>query len=107
MAVLRKAGAVSSVIKKTPVRSLSISSTRSPSQIEEMGDTNFGTLDATKDGYVVSYDSVTDKFILVTADQLLTTAAEDSDIDNTFIDAVESELDLGAVAVSSVDGGTF
>jgi hypothetical protein len=107
MDVVRKAGAVSSVIKKTPVRSLSISSTRSPSQIEEMGDTNFGTLDATKDGYVVSYDSTTDKFILVTADQLLTTAAEDSDIDNTFIDAVESELDLGAVAVSSVDGGTF
>jgi len=107
MAVLRKAGAVSSVIKKTPVRSLSISSTRSPSQMEEMGDTDFGTLDATKDGYVISYDSATDKFVLITADQLLTTAASDSNIDDAFIDAVESELDLGAVAVSTVDGGTF
>ena len=75
--------------------------------MEEMGDTDFGTLDSTKDGLVVSYDSTTDKFVLITADQLLTTAAEDSNIDNTFIDAVESELDLGAVAVSTVDGGTF
>ena len=99
MAVLRKAGAVSSVIKKTPVRSLSISSTRSPSQMEEMGDTDFGTLDATKDGLVVSYDS--------TADQLLSTAAEDSDIDDTFINVVESELDLGNIAVAAVDGGSF
>jgi hypothetical protein len=107
MAVLRKAKSVSSVIRKTAVKVLPISSIRNPSQIEEMGDTNFGTLDATKDGYVISYDSATDKFVLITADQLLTTAAEDSDIDNTFIDAVESELDLGAVAVSTVDGGTF
>lgn len=107
MAVLRKAKSVSSVIRKTAVKVLPISSIRNPSQIEEMGDTNFGTLDATKDGYVISYDSATDKFVLITADQLLTTAAEDSNIDDAFIDAVESELDLGAVAVSTVDGGTF
>jgi hypothetical protein len=107
MAVLRKAKSVSSVIRKTAVKVLPISSIRNPSQIEEMGDTNFGTLDATKDGYVISYDSATDKFVLITADQLLTTAASDSNIDDAFIDAVESELDLGAVAVSTVDGGTF
>lgn len=107
MAVLRKAKSVSSVIKKTPVRSLSISSTRSPSQLEEMGDTDFGVLDSTKDGLVVSYDSVTDKFILITADQLLSNAIEDSDLDNTFIDVVESELDLGVVASVSLDGGSF
>lgn len=107
MAVLKKAKSVSSVIRKTAAKVLPISSIRNPSQIEEMGDTDFGTLDATKDGYVVSYDSTKDKFVLITADQLLTTASEDSNIDDAFIDAVESELDLGAVAVSTVDGGTF
>lgn len=59
-----------------------------------MGDTNFGTLDATKDGLIVSYDNVTNKFVLITADELLTTSAEDSNIDDTFVTALEGELDL-------------
>jgi hypothetical protein len=107
MAVVKKARATSSVIKKTQAKSASVISTRSPSQMEEMGDTDFGTLDATKDGYIVSYDSTTDKFVLITADQLLTTAAEDSDIDDSFITALEGEINLGDVQLSTLDGGTF
>jgi len=107
MAVVKKARATSSVIKKTQAKSASVISTRSPSQMEEMGDTDFGTLDATKDGYIVSYDSTTDKFVLITADQLLTTAAEDSDIDDSFITALEGEVNLGDVQLNTLDGGTF
>lgn len=107
MAVVKKARATSSVIKKTQAKSASVISTRSPSQMEEMGDTDFGTLDATKDGYIVSYDSTTDKFVLITADQLLTTAAEDSDIDDSFIAALEGEINLGDVQLNTLDGGTF
>ena len=107
MAVVKKARATSSVIKKTQAKSASVISTRSPSQMEEMGDTDFGTLDATKDGYIVSYDSTTDKFVLITADQLLTTAAEDSDIDDSFITTLEGELNLGDVQLTTLDGGTF
>lgn len=107
MAVVKKAQAVSAVVKKTAAKAVSVTSTRSPSQMEEMGDTDFGTLDATKDGYIVSYDSTTDKFVLITADQLLTTAAEDSDIDDSFITALEGEINLGDVQLSTLDGGTF
>ena len=107
MAVVKKARAAASVIKKTQAKSASVLSTRSPSQMEEMGDTDFGTLDATKDGYIVSYDSATDKFVLITADQLLTTAAEDSNIDDSFITALEGEINLGDVQLSTLDGGTF
>lgn len=107
MAVVRKEVSSPSVIKKASNKALSVSSTRSPSQMEEMGDVNFGDLDANKNGYIVSYDSATDKFVLITADQLLTTAAEDTNIDDTFINVVENELDLGNVAISSLDGGSF
>lgn len=107
MAVVRKEVSSPSVIKKASSKALSVSSTRSPSQMEEMGDVNFGDLDANKNGYIVSYDSATDKFVLITADQLLTTAAEDTNIDDTFINVVENELDLGNVAISSIDGGSF
>lgn len=107
MAVVRKEVSSPSVIKKASNKALSVSSTRSPSQMEEMGDVNFGDLDANKNGYIVSYDSATDKFVLITADQLLTTAAEDTNIDDTFINVVENELDLGNVAISSIDGGSF
>lgn len=107
MAVVKKARATSSVIKKTQAKSASVISTRSPSQMEEMGDTDFGTLDSTKDGYAVCYNSVTDKFVLVTADELLATAAEDSDIDDSFITALEGEINLGDVQLNTLDGGTF
>lgn len=107
MTVVKKEASSPSVIKKSAKKAISVSSIRNPSQMEEMGDVNFGELDANKDGYIVSYDSATDKFILITADELLTTAAEDANIDDTFINVVESELDLGNVAVSSIDGGAF
>lgn len=107
MTVVKKEAPSSSIIKKVAKKALSVSSTRNPSQMEEMGDVDFGDLDANKDGYIVSYDSVTDKFVLITADQLLAIAAEDTNIDETFIDAIESELDLGSVAVSTIDGGVF
>lgn len=107
MAVVRKAQSSATVAKKRTATKLTVSSTRSPSQIEEMGDTDFGTLDSTKNGYVVSYDSATDKFVLITADQLLTTAAEDGDLNDAFINILESEINLGDVQLSTVDGGVF
>jgi len=107
MTVAQKAQSSSNVIKKTPARSVSITSTRSPSQIEEMGDTDFGSLGADKDGYIVSYDSTTDKFILISPDQVLTASSEDADLPDEFISQLETELDLGTIQLDSLDGGSF
>jgi len=107
MAVVKKAQSISNVVAKKAVITRAVQSARQPSIIQEMGDTAFGTLDSTKDGLLVSYDSTTDKFVLVTADQVLSTSAEDDDLPDDFITQLEQELDLGAVQIDKLDGGTF
>ena len=84
-----------------------VTSTRQPSQLEELGDTNFGTLDSSKDGMIVSYDADTDKFILITADNVLEDSAADQDLPDVFIDQVEAEVDLGTIALDDLDGGVW
>ena len=107
MAVVKKAQSSSRVAAKKATRTVSVTSARQPSQLEEMGDTAFGTLDASKDGLVVSYDGTTDKFILVTPDSILNTSAEDGDVSDEFVTQLESELNLGDIQVESLDGGGF
>ena len=106
MPVVISSGSRTSVIQKKAAK-VTVQSVREPSSLQDMGDIDFGTLDSTKDGYAVCYNSVTDKFVLVTADELLATAAEDSDIDDSFITALEGEINLGDVQLNSLDGGTF
>ena len=78
-----------------------------PDDIEGLGDTDFGTLDQSKDGMVVSYDAATDKFVLITADDVLSESARDEDIPDDFIDQVEDEIDLGDVQIGELDAGGF
>lgn len=106
MPVVRASSTISSITQKARIKP-SVQSVREPSVIQEMGDTDFGTLDSDKDGYVVSYDSATDKFILISADELLGVAVEDSDLSDAFITQIEQEIDLGQVATTSIDGGSF
>lgn len=96
-----------SIIRKKATTTRKVASTRQATRVEELTDTNFGTLDETKDGLVVAYDSTTDKFILVSADTVLTTTTDDGNISDTFITQLESQLDLGAVSLGDVDGGSF
>jgi len=72
-----------------------------------MGDQNFGTLDASKDGLIVTYDSSTDKFVLISPDEALDTSASDSDISDSFVEQLEEELDFGQIQAGDVDGGAF
>jgi len=107
MAVVRRTVQPRATVrKKAPVKP-SVLSTRQPSRLEEMGDANFGVLDATKDGSIVTFDINTNKFILTTPDQVLATSAEDGDISDTFVSQLESELDLGSIAIENIDGGGF
>ena len=107
MAVVRKTSNRSIVRKSSTTDTATVRTTRSPHSIEELGDTNFGTLDESKDGMVVSYDAATDKFILITADGVLSESAADGDIPDDFIDQVEAEVDLGTIALDDLDGGSF
>lgn len=107
MAVVKKIQSVSKVIQKKQPEKPPVRSVRQPSQIEDMGDTAFGTLDESKDGLLVSYDSTTDKFILITPDQILSTSSEDGDLSDAFISELETELDLGTIQIDNLDGGSF
>ena len=82
-------------------------SQRSANTLEELGDTDFGNLDESKDGMMVAYDSANDKFILITADNVLEESASDDDIPDEFIDQVEAEVDLGTIALDDLDGGVW
>jgi hypothetical protein len=106
MTVVRKAQSISNIAKKKETKS-KVQSVREPSIISDMGDTSFGTLDASKDGLIVAYDAETDKFILKTPDQLLSKSADDSILPDDFVSTLEGELNLGQIQVESLDGGSF
>ena len=107
MTNIRKASStVKRVVKKSTAGS-SVRSTRQPSTIEEMGDTSISSLGPAQDGFLLSYNASIDKFELVDADTVVTRSIEDDDLPQDFIDVVESQLDLGEVAVGDIDGGAF
>ena len=107
MTVVRKTQSISNIARKKKVKVSTVESIRQPSSIQDMGDTAFGQLDVTKDNLLVSYDSGSDKFILMSADELLSVSVEDNDIPDDFITQLEQELDLGETVVAFFDGGTF
>lgn len=107
MAVVRSTSGASSVVSRKATRKVVTLSTVQVREIQDLKDTNFGTLDATKDGLIVSYDNDTGKFILVDSDSLLVASTDDSNLPDTFITQVESQIDLGEVTESDVDGGPF
>ena len=84
-----------------------VDSQRPITTLEQMGDVNFGALDSSKDNLIVTYDSNTDKFILISADQMLSVSAEDQNLPDDFITQVENELDLGNIQLDNLDGGAF
>lgn len=83
-----------------------VRSTRQPSLIREMGDADFGTLNASKNGYVITYDSATNDFMLMSPDDVLITSTLTPAPDE-FIDQLEQQLDLGTIATGDIDGGGF
>tara|TARA_B100001559_G_scaffold196133_1_gene164125 strand:+ start:32293 stop:32616 length:324 start_codon:yes stop_codon:yes gene_type:complete len=107
MPVVKKATLSPNKVSKKRVVDLSVRSVREPSAIREMGDVKFGTLDATKDNLIVSYDSTSDKFILVTADDILSTSVDDSDLPDDFVEQIETDVDLGDISITNFDGGNF
>lgn len=105
MAIIKKAQSVSNTVKKK-VAKTSVQAVRQPSIVSEMGDTDFGELGAAKDGQIVSYDSVSNRFVLITADDLLGVSVEDEALPQEFLNTLEQELQVGEFQ-GDVDGGGF
>tara|TARA_S200002703_G_scaffold111603_1_gene97236 strand:- start:16 stop:237 length:222 start_codon:yes stop_codon:yes gene_type:complete len=55
---------------------------------------------------VLQYDAVDDEFKLVDVDDVLSTAAEDGDISDAFVEQVDREIDPNKI-IANVDGGNF
>lgn len=55
---------------------------------------------------VLQYDAVDDEFKLVDVDDVLSTAAEDGDISDVFVEQVDREIDPNKL-IANVDGGNF
>lgn len=107
MATVRKgASGAKSISKKQTTKTL-VKNVRQPTTLGDMGDTSFGVLDDTKDGLFVTFNNITKKFELTTADVLLERAAEDGDIADSFIRELEDEINLGNVEGGDIDGGGF
>lgn len=94
------------IIRKKSSLNPSVRTVRQPTVIKEMGDVSFGTLDSSKDGLLVSYDSVTDKFVLKSSDSILQTSVEDNELPDEFITQLEQDIDL-STQINELDGGSF
>ena len=97
--VVRKSSSSKSLTKN-------VRSTRQPSLLREMGDAEFGTLNSSKNGYVITYDSVTNDFMLMSPDDVLITSTSTPAPDE-FISQLEQQLDLGTISILDIDGGGF
>ena len=106
MPIIRKASSLARASVKKTTAKPSVNTVRQPTVIKEMGDASFGTLDASKDGLLVSYDSTTDKFVLISADNILETSVEDNNLPDAFITQLEQDIDL-ASQIDDIDGGSF
>lgn len=69
-----------------------------------LNDTDFGTLNASKNKYVMKYNATTKKFELVSIDSSLSLS---SNPPQSFIDSIESEINVANIVLSNADGGTF
>jgi len=56
---------------------------------------------------VLQYNASEDRFKLVSADDILDTAAEDGDISDVFIDKIEEQISVENLQLIDLDGGSF
>ena len=70
--------------------------------LSELADVSVSNLPGS-DNYVLTYDATLRKFVLVPADNILTSAAVDAELPDTFINQIDIELDNKI----DLDGGSF
>jgi len=75
-----------------------------PTRLRDLSDTDFGILDSRKNKNVMRYNGSTGKFDVIEIETIigLTTT-----IPQSFVDAVESEIDVNNITFTGLDGGVF
>ena len=73
-------------------------------RLRDLGDTNFGTLNASKRKHVMRYNASAGKFDLIDIDTVLSTSQT---IPQTFVDLVEESIDVNNIQFDGIDGGIF
>jgi len=82
--------------------SVSVEKTIVADKLSELSDVSVSDL-PNKDQYVLTYNATAQKYQLVPADNVLTTAASDANLPQTFVDQLDIDLDNKI----DVDGGSF
>ena len=78
------------------------------SNIRDMSNADFGTLDSTKHKHMIVYDATSDTFVIRDMDTVLSSdQVLDGDLPDDFIDQIEEEIDVNAMTLDKIDGGSF
>ena len=75
-----------------------------PTRLQDLTNTDFGTLDATKNKNVMRYNASSGKFDVI---QIDTTLGLTTSLPQSFVDVVESKIDVNKVTFRGLDRGTF
>jgi len=78
-----------------------------PRNFRNLDDFGTATLDSSTNKQVLRYNHSTGKFDLISFDTALSKAAEDGNIDDTFVDQLEERIEVGEVQNFRYDGGSF
>lgn len=78
-----------------------------PRNFRNLDDFGTTTLNASTNKHVLRYNNSTGKFDLIPFDTALSKAAEGGDIDDTFVDQLEEQIEVGEVQNFKYDGGSF
>lgn len=75
-------------------------------RLQDFDNTNFGSLDSTKDKDVVFFNQSTGNFELRKIEQTLTSSTS-SAAPSDFVSQVEREIDISNIEFRGIDGGEF
>ena len=75
-----------------------------PTRLRDLNDTDFDPLNASKNKNVMRYNHSTGKFDVIPADNVLSTSVAPPE---SFIQVVESEIDVNNITFTGIDGGSF
>jgi len=79
-----------------------------PTQFRGFVNANTPILNNTRNKFLMRYNASTDNFDLVSADSLIDTSTDDSNVPDTFITQLETQIDTdNVVNFGDIDAGTF
>ena len=75
-------------------------------RLQDFDNTNFGSLDSSRDKDVVFFNQTTGNFELRKISQTLTTSTTTA-TPSAFVEQVEKEIDISNIEFRGIDGGEF